>query len=427
MYKSISIIFIILVLGTLGAEATDVSPRHVKMALTKVSDQMKVTWTTVDRPRSPTVLYSHEFFKPDLINGSVSPVFSAKGSYETFDTLHWSGHSNQATMENLNPYTTYFYYAGDKESNVWSQCFNFSTRGFNTPEFKFAVYGDMGSGGQDMDHSDKYTLAGIAQRQSELDFVLHVGDIAYADLTKDSRVFGNETVWNQFLDDIEPLSTTLPYMVCPGNHDIFFDLAIYRKTFAMPAEAESHSWYSFDFGQVHFLGFSSEHNFLPLSEQHTWIENDLKQYRAKNPNGWLVAYSHRPFYCSVQWGWCENSELRKLMTESLEQLFYKYNVDVYLAGHTHSYERTLPVFNGQVYGTYDSPKAPVHITVGTGGNAEGPDHDFLPTPVWSNGPRYDHTGFGTLTFINSTTVQWDFIGNPTNSIIDTIFINKGSF
>lgn len=55
----------------------------------------------------------------------------------------------------------------------------------------------------------------------------------------------------------------------------------------------------------------------------------------------------------------------------LEDLFFKYGVDLNLFGHLPSYERMWPVFEGVVYNgstdsPYTNPKAPVHITTGTG-------------------------------------------------------------
>ena len=34
--------------------------------------------------------------------------------------------------------------------------------------------------------------------------------------------------------------------------------------------------------------------------------------------------------------------------ENLEDLFYKYGVDIVINGHVHSYERTFPVYKGVV-------------------------------------------------------------------------------
>ena len=55
--------------------------------------------------------------------------------------------------------------------------------------------------------------------------------------------------------------------------------------------------YSYDYGLVHFIMMSTEHNFEPGSRQYKWLENDLKNVdRKKTP--WLVFGGHRPMYDS---------------------------------------------------------------------------------------------------------------------------------
>lgn len=53
----------------------------------------------------------------------------------------------------------------------------------------------------------------------------------------------------------------------------------------------------------------------------------------------------------------------------LEDLFYKYGVDLEFSAHEHSYERLWPIYDRQVYNgsdsdPYNNPKAPVHIITG---------------------------------------------------------------
>jgi hypothetical protein len=52
----------------------------------------------------------------------------------------------------------------------------------------------------------------------------------------------------------------------------------------------------------------------------------------------------------------------------LEQLLMDYGVDVYIAGHTHHYERTYPVCQKVVSSfDYTFPSCPVHIQSGIAG------------------------------------------------------------
>ena len=55
--------------------------------------------------------------------------------------------------------------------------------------------------------------------------------------------------------------------------------------------------HSYDFGMVHMVMFSTEHDFRPGSPQYIWLENDLKNVdRTKTP--FVIVSGHRPMYCS---------------------------------------------------------------------------------------------------------------------------------
>ena len=115
-------------------------------------------------------------------------------------------------------------------------------------------------------------------------------------------------------------------------------------------------WYSFDLGPVHFISYSSEVFFCGKSlfgsnpcentaqrRMLDWIRQDLVSVdRAKTP--WIIAYAHRPMYCSNDD--CTEGESGKVR-EPLEKLFA--GVDLILQGHAHSYERMWPTLNHEVH------------------------------------------------------------------------------
>jgi hypothetical protein len=101
----------------------------------------------------------------------------------------------------------------------------------------------------------------------------------------------------------------------------------------------------------------------------TWIEEDLRianlpENRAKQP--WILVAGHRPMY--------DGNEINIAFQTALEDVFYKYGVDVYFAGHRHYYSRNYPVYDGIVdTNQYDYPKATSYITAGGSGNDEMTD------------------------------------------------------
>merc|ERR1711871_123222 len=51
----------------------------------------------------------------------------------------------------------------------------------------------------------------------------------------------------------------------------------------------------------------------------------------------------------------------------LETLMAKYQVNLYMCGHEHNYERMWPTLNGSVTKSYSAPGKPVHVVTGSGG------------------------------------------------------------
>ena len=83
--------------------------------------------------------------------------------------------------------------------------------------------------------------------------------------------------------------------------------------------------YSFDHGPIHFLQFSTEHDFAPGSEQFAFILADLQSLN-RSATPWAVAGFHRPFYTDSVYG---NSDAGDVgftddIRNALERLFFQY-------------------------------------------------------------------------------------------------------
>ena len=88
--------------------------------------------------------------------------------------------------------------------------------------------------------------------------------------------------------------------------------------------------------------------------------------------------------------------------EKLEPLLYDAGVDVVLNGHVHAYERSRPVRDWK-----EDACGAVHLTVGDGGNYEGPYGQSWsePQPAWS-AFREGSFGAGRLEILNATHASW---------------------
>ena len=118
----------------------------------------------------------------------------------------------------------------------------------------------------------------MEERIDGVQLVAHIGDISYA--------MGYASAWEYFHDQIQPISSSIPWMTLIGNHerdwpdsgsargeyDSGGECGIpYEKRFIMPTSALDKPWYSFDFGPIHFIFISTEHKFAPLTEQYDFV------------------------------------------------------------------------------------------------------------------------------------------------------------
>ncbi|EGC29313.1 hypothetical protein DICPUDRAFT_93173 [Dictyostelium purpureum] len=400
-------------------------PQSIKLSVTGKSNEMLVSWFTNNQIGNSFVQYSLSV--ANLVKygaGSKKGVVTVNGKSEKFST--WTGYSNAVVLSGLEPMTTYYYQCGGSTSLILSEISSFTTSNFSTDgsysnhvtPFTIAVYGDMGYGG-----GYNNTVKVLQDNLPQYAMIIHVGDIAYADYDKVEQ--GNQTIWNDFLQSIQSVTSKLPYMTTPGNHDVFYSFTAYQTTFNMPGSS-SMPWYSFDYNGVHFLSFSTESDLAPFTQQYQWIKSDLESHRKQNPSGWIIAYAHRPYYCSTNVDWCRKQTLRALIESTIGELFQTYNVDLYLAGHSHAAELTLPTYKQTPIGSFENPGATIHLTLGAAGNQEGLDYNYVePAPLWSSF-RVSELGFGQFHIYNSTHILWQFITDK-DTVLDEKWIVKGYF
>ena len=185
--------------------------------------------------------------------------------------------------------------------------------------------------------------------------------------------------------------------------------------FKMPANGNSLFWYSHDYGSVHFVMLSSEHNNTRGSVQHTWFENDLKGVnRSLTP--WVVVASHRPIYNSEKYD--SDFETSLGMRAEFEYLLLEYSVDLYWAGHYHSYERVCPVNNGACV---PHGEGTVHVTIGCAGASL--DSVGLYGYTWSQFFE-DDWGIGRVTIANESAMHWEYVRNADKKVVDDAWIYK---
>jgi hypothetical protein len=134
-----------------------------------------------------------------------------------------------------------------------------------------------------------------------------------------------------------------------GNHDgssadSGTESGVYYSIFTLPRNAEAggvasgtEAYYSFDYGNVHFVvldSFDSDRS--PSGAMLTWLRADVDQTAAD----WVIAFWHHPPYSKGSHDSDSESRLVDMRRNALPILEAS-GVDLVLAGHSHSYERSF--------------------------------------------------------------------------------------
>lgn len=407
-------------------------PEQIHLSYGATPDRMIVTWVTMDPVSSSAVEYGQD--KLDKIEYGTQDLFTDGGFEKRKMTIH------RVLLSNLTPGQTYKYHCGSPNFG-WSSLFTFTAMPSGTDwSPHFAIYGDMGNvNAQSLPRLQEETMQGV------YDAVLHVGDFAY-DMDSD-----NARVGDAFMRQIEPIAAYIPYMTCPGNHEWMYNFSNYKNRFSMPSSSDLNSmggdnnhFFSINIGPVHIISFSTEfyyfiqYGFLQMARQYEWLVQDLKEAnlpenRALRP--WIVTMAHRPMYCTNADGDdCTKFDDRVrtgfpiLKAYGLEELFYKYGVDVELWAHEHSYERLWPIYNYKILNgseeePYTNPRGPVHIVTGSSGCQERTD-DFGPRREFSAFRSSDY-GYTRMRVANKTHMHITQVSDDSDGkIIDDIWLIK---
>ncbi|KAK9277270.1 hypothetical protein L1049_006809 [Liquidambar formosana] len=134
-------------------------------------------------------------------------------------TVGWRdpGFIHTSFLKELWPNRVYTYKLGHRLFNgtcIWSQKYQFRSSpypGQNSLQ-RVVIFGDMGK--DEADGSNEYhnfqrgslnTTKQLIQDLKNIDIIFHIGDICYAN--------GYLSQWDQFTSQIEPIASTMPYMI----------------------------------------------------------------------------------------------------------------------------------------------------------------------------------------------------------------------
>ncbi|MES2630108.1 MAG: T9SS type A sorting domain-containing protein [Bacteroidota bacterium] len=264
------------------------------------------------------------------------------------DTAQTTEHIVKLT--GLTPYTKYYYTIGSTTVKIQGDSANYFMTS-PTPgaegKYTFWVTGDCGTSSTNQknvrDRYNTYIGNGVTNGW------LLLGDNAYNSGTE-SEFTSN--FFNIYQNDIMKHAPLWPAL---GNHDYANNFANqdshnvpYFGIFDLPKNAEaggvpskSEAFYSYDYGNVHFISIDSYGReegtrlYDTLGPQVQWIKADL----ASNTKKWVVAYWHHAPFTKGSHNSDTEDELKRIRTNFV-RILERHGVDLILTGHSHSYERS---------------------------------------------------------------------------------------
>lgn len=188
------------------------------------------------------------------------------------------------------------------------------------PGLKFVVMGDA--------HANIESVMPLVKIINRLDpeFILFLGD---------STSSGSPEEWQRSDRIMDALH--VPAIMIPGNHDVYNHQT--RKRYE---RRYGRTYFSFDYGEVHFLALDSEmpdkdgnYDNRIEGEQLEWLERDLGSNQTARAR---FVFVHRPFWANL----AEVSQGLLWMRE-VHPLLAKYCVNAVFAGHFHRYMKFDPL------------------------------------------------------------------------------------
>jgi hypothetical protein len=257
---------------------------------------------------------------------------------------------HEVVLAGLSPATRYCYSVGSTSQTLSggneAHCFTTAPQPGSTQPIRIWAFGDAGFGDANQAAVRDGYLAHAAGRRT--DVWLMLGDNAYD--------FGTDAEYQAKLFDMYPslLGNTVLWSTF-GNHEGSSSSSAsqsgpYYDSFTFPTAGEAggapsgtEAYYSFDYGNVHFVSLNS-HDVprSPSDPMLTWLRNDL----AQNTRQWTIAFFHHPPYSKGSHDSDNPADSEGRMQDMRENalpILEEFGVDLVLTGHSHSYERSFLV------------------------------------------------------------------------------------
>lgn len=358
---------------------------------------------TADSTTSRTFMWQSDYAEENPVveyrqAGDDDSLMQLPASSDAFSDDGVTTYIHTAAVTDLKPGTAYEYRvgAGDKRSD-WQS--------FHTAQghdFKALIFPDS----QSSDYSVWAATAQPAwQRNQDAQFFINMGDLV--DNGQDHYQ------WNAWFDVVGDMIARIPVVPLLGNHETYDkDWKVrmpeaYLHLFALPRidrEKYQNQFYSFDYGDVHFVVLNTQSqeltDFEPSLDEDevAWFKEDM----AKTTKKWKIVLMHKD---PLQYGFANRPQPREEGFSPEGRLwmplFDQYGVDAVLSAHLHTYRD-----RGHIRNFQRDESGPLYLITGVAGNVQYPglwkqhslDEYVAPQPETDNYMTLEATD-DSLTFL----------------------------
>lgn len=324
---------------------------------------------TADSTTSRTFMWQSDYAEENPVveyrqAGDDDSLMQLPASSDAFSDDGVTTYIHTAAVSDLKPGTAYEYRvgAGDKRSD-WQSFHTAQGHDFKAPIFP------------DSQSSDYSVWAATAQpawqRNQDAQFFINMGDLV--DNGQDHYQ------WNAWFDVVGDMIARIPVVPLLGNHETYDkDWKVrmpeaYLHLFALPRidrEKYQNQFYSFDYGDVHFVVLNTQSqelaDFEPSLDEDevAWFKEDM----AKTTKKWKIVLMHKD---PLQYGFANRPEPREEGFSPEGRLwmplFDQYGVDAVLSAHLHTYRD-----RGHIRNFQRDESGPLYLITGVAGNVQYP-------------------------------------------------------
>lgn len=377
-----------------GSNLPTVRPDRVTLTMSEnPSHSQTITWRTDTNVREAFAEVVEMDDAPRLWNKSPKSVkaetkhFNGKDVY----TAELEANYHTAKLSGLKPETSYMYRVGSGEN--WSEWYRFKTAASSEKPFTFLYVGDAQN---NIFELWSRVIRTAYRNTPKANFIIHAGD-----LVSDGH---DDRQWQEWFDASGWIHSELQAVPTPGNHEyrplrkgedkdkVKRTLSVqWNYQFPMPQNGIPQlkdTNYYFDYQGARFISLNS---YEYIAEQTEWLEKVL----ASSKNTWHIVTFHHPIYSGAK------NRDNKNIRDSWNPILKRYNVDLVLTGHDHTYTRWQNKINGRLQND-----GPVYVISVSGGKMYDlstemwKEYDAVPVKTAENTQLYQaiHIDKNRLTF-----------------------------